>query len=155
MYRKILVPLDGSETAENVLPVAREEALHHQATVVLLRVIPPLRGSLMMPPKFLAQISEQATEITQNYLERIAKQVSGEGFQVGDTLAYRGHTTDFEDTVGRIEVNNQPVDQARAGDMVGVKVPDRSIQEPMPAPQGTVSPGRPEWLPARWSRSWP
>jgi len=54
-----------------------------------------------------------------------AIQVTAEGFKVGDTLAYRGNTTDFEDVVQRIEINNQPVDQAKPGDMVGVKTPER------------------------------
>ena len=71
MYRRILVPLDGSETAEKVLPVAKGEGLHHQATLVLLRVIPPLRSSLMMSPKFYDQLSEQAMEITQTYLAKL------------------------------------------------------------------------------------
>jgi len=54
-----------------------------------------------------------------------AIQVTADSFKVGDKLAYRGNTTDFEDVVQRIEINNQPVDQAKPGDMVGVKVPER------------------------------
>jgi len=54
-----------------------------------------------------------------------AIQVTADGFRVGDKLAYRGNTTDFEDVVQRIEINNQPVDLAKPGDMVGVKVPER------------------------------
>jgi nucleotide-binding universal stress UspA family protein len=82
MFRRILVPLDGSETAEKVLPVAKAEATSHQATIVLLRVVPPVRGSLMMPPKFMEQIEEQATEITQNYLAGVAEQLRAEGLEV-------------------------------------------------------------------------
>ena len=41
--------------------------------------------------------------------------------KVGDKLAFRGHTTDFDDVVERIEVNNQAVDAAADGDKVGVK----------------------------------
>ena len=82
MYRRILVPLDGSETAEKVLSVVKMEGMSHQATIVLMRVIPPLRGLLMMPPKFLDQLTEQAIEITQNYLEGIANQLRAEGLEV-------------------------------------------------------------------------
>jgi nucleotide-binding universal stress UspA family protein len=82
MYRRILVPLDGSETAEKVLPVVKMEGTHHQATIVLMRVIPPLRASLMMSPKFLEQTTQQVTEITQNYLEGIAEQLRAEGLEV-------------------------------------------------------------------------
>jgi nucleotide-binding universal stress UspA family protein len=82
MYRRILVPLDGSETAEKVLPVVKMEGTCHQATIVLMRVIPPLRGSLVMSPKFLEQTTQQVTEITQNYLEGIAEQLRAEGLEV-------------------------------------------------------------------------
>lgn len=54
-----------------------------------------------------------------------AIQVTAEGFEVGDQLAFRGHTTDFETGVDRIEIDNQPVDKAEVGAMVGVKVPER------------------------------
>ena len=39
MYGKILVPLDGSQTAENVLPFARCFARSLQAPVELLAVV--------------------------------------------------------------------------------------------------------------------
>ncbi|MDY6850558.1 MAG: translation elongation factor-like protein [Thermodesulfobacteriota bacterium] len=54
-----------------------------------------------------------------------AIEVVAEGFKTGDRLAYRGQTTDFEDVVQQIEIDNQPVDQAKEGKMVGVKVPER------------------------------
>jgi len=41
-YRKILVPLDGSELAERALPPALSLAQAMSAKVVLLRVVPPL-----------------------------------------------------------------------------------------------------------------
>ena len=39
MYSKILIPLDGSKTAEKVLPYARHLAGKFKATVELLAVI--------------------------------------------------------------------------------------------------------------------
>ena len=39
MFRKILVPLDGSSLAEEALPVAEEEAKAHGASVFLLQVV--------------------------------------------------------------------------------------------------------------------
>ena len=41
MFRKILVPLDGSSLAEKALPVAEEEAKAHGASIVLLQVVHP------------------------------------------------------------------------------------------------------------------
>lgn len=43
----------------------------------------------------------------------------------GDTLKYKGHTTDFTEKVTRIEIDNQAVEEARAGDLIGIKVKDR------------------------------
>jgi len=45
--------------------------------------------------------------------------------QSGDLLKYRGYTTDFTEAVKTMEVENQPVEQAQAGDLVGVKVKER------------------------------
>jgi nucleotide-binding universal stress UspA family protein len=89
MYRKILVPLDGSETAEKVLPVAMGEGLHHQAKIILLRVIPPLRSSLMLSPKYLEQITEHANTMSQDYLSNVASRLQAEGLDV-DTVIQSG-----------------------------------------------------------------
>ena len=45
--------------------------------------------------------------------------------RVGDRLHYHGATTDFEQDVTSMEVDNQSVEEARAGDLVGVQVKDR------------------------------
>ena len=43
----------------------------------------------------------------------------------GDTLHIIGHTTDFEFTVDSMQVDNVVVPEAKKGQAVGVKVPDR------------------------------
>lgn len=45
--------------------------------------------------------------------------------RVGDQLHYHGATTDFEQDVTSMEVDNQSVEEARAGDLVGIQVKDR------------------------------
>ena len=45
--------------------------------------------------------------------------------KVGDTIQIRGHTTDLELTVESMQINNVDVQQGKAGDAIGVKVPDR------------------------------
>ena len=45
--------------------------------------------------------------------------------KVGDKLHIKGHTTDLELTVNSMQINNVNVDQAKAGDMVGIKVSER------------------------------
>ncbi|MCE5282382.1 MAG: translation elongation factor-like protein [Deltaproteobacteria bacterium] len=63
--------------------------------------------------KFFAKPSVAAVKIT-----------AGE-IRVGDTLKFTGHTTDLTMSLDSMEVNNQKVPQAVAGDYIGVKVPDR------------------------------
>jgi nucleotide-binding universal stress UspA family protein len=82
MYCRILVPLDGSEKAEKVLPIVKDEARCHNATIVLMRVIAPFRSSVMMVPSLLEQATEQSIRITQDYLDKIASQLRSESFEV-------------------------------------------------------------------------
>jgi len=45
--------------------------------------------------------------------------------KVGDTIKITGHTTSITNTIESMEVNNQKVQKAVAGDFIGVKVSDR------------------------------
>ena len=45
--------------------------------------------------------------------------------KVGDRIHIKGHTTDIELTVDSMQINNVDVQEAKAGDSVGVKVSDR------------------------------
>lgn len=63
--------------------------------------------------KFFAKPSVAALEVTHGSIKK------------GDLLRYKGHTTDFTDEVGSIEVDNQPIEEAKVGDLVGLKVKDR------------------------------
>jgi len=63
--------------------------------------------------KFFAKPSVAAIEMT------------GGTIKPGDTLKFKGHTTDFTDEIGRIEIDNQAVEEAKAGDLVGIKVTER------------------------------
>ena len=44
---------------------------------------------------------------------------------VGDSIHIKGHTTDLELTVESMQIDNVSVNQAKAGDSIGVKVGDR------------------------------
>jgi hypothetical protein len=44
---------------------------------------------------------------------------------IGDTLKFSGHTTDLTMPLDSMEVNNQKVARALAGDYIGIKVADR------------------------------
>ena len=42
-----------------------------------------------------------------------------------ETLYFSGCTTDFEQQIGSIQIDRNPVESAQAGDSVGIKVKDR------------------------------
>jgi putative protease len=63
--------------------------------------------------KFFAKPSVAAVKIT-----------SGE-LNLGDTIKFSGHTTDFEEKIDSMEINNEKVEKAVEGDYIGVKTADR------------------------------
>jgi putative protease len=63
--------------------------------------------------KFFSKPSVAAVKITDGEI------------RVGDTLKFTGHTTDLTMPIESMEVNNQKVPQAVAGDYIGIQVPDR------------------------------
>ena len=63
--------------------------------------------------KFFSKASVAAIKITEGTL------------LVGDRIKFKGHTTDFEDQVQSMQVDNKPVDKAEPGALIGIKVKDR------------------------------
>lgn len=45
--------------------------------------------------------------------------------RVGDTIHIKGHTTDLEETVQSMQIEHEQVEEAKAGDAIGIKVSDR------------------------------
>lgn len=45
--------------------------------------------------------------------------------KVGDRVHVQGHTTDLEMVIDSMQIDNVNVNEAKAGDSVGIKVPDR------------------------------
>jgi len=54
-----------------------------------------------------------------------AIKVTGGSIRKGDLLKYKGSTTDFTEEVTSMEIENQAVEEAKSGDLVGVKVKER------------------------------
>jgi len=74
-------------------------------------------------------MSEQETEIGEvmTYyanIEVAAVELSG-SVKVGDTIIFRGFTTDLEQKVDSIQIEHDSVQEAKAGDQIGVKVPGK------------------------------
>ena len=45
--------------------------------------------------------------------------------KLGDRIRIKGHTSDTEFTVNSMQINNVDVNQAKAGDSVGIKLSER------------------------------
>ena len=45
--------------------------------------------------------------------------------EVGDTLHFKGHTTDFENTISTMQVEHNSIEKAKKGDDIGIKVSDK------------------------------
>ncbi|HID92609.1 MAG TPA: hypothetical protein EYP60_00805 [bacterium (Candidatus Stahlbacteria)] len=64
----------------------------------------------------------------QDYFARIgvvAIKITKGTLNVGDTIHFKGHTTDFTQKVESMEIEHEKVDKAEIGDSVGIKVKDR------------------------------
>jgi len=51
-------------------------------------------------------------------------EITGGELRVGDTIRFKGHTTDLTEKLESIQVDHQPVAVARVGDSVALKVTD-------------------------------
>lgn len=86
MFKKILVPLDGSENAEKVLPFAITEAQQHNATIIIIRVIPPLRPALMSIPSVVEKVDKDIEGIVKDYLDKITMSMRTQGVKVESAI---------------------------------------------------------------------
>lgn len=94
MLRTILVTLDGSELAEEILSYAEDIARCQQAKVILLRVVPPLpvrRAAIesRAPRHSPAALREEAVREAQVYLQSVADRIIARGLDV-DWVVRRG-----------------------------------------------------------------
>jgi nucleotide-binding universal stress UspA family protein len=83
MYERLLVPLDGSQVAETILPFAAQIAGPVDAEVLLLRVMEPMSGASalasggIVAPDVL--VLEQLD--AKRYLDEVAKQLTARGLR--------------------------------------------------------------------------
>ena len=74
-------------------------------------------------------MSEQETEIGEvmTYYANIgvAAIELTSGVNVGDTIIFRGFTTDLEHRVDSMQIEHDYVQEAKAGDQIGVKIPGK------------------------------
>lgn len=98
MFERILVCLDGSKLAEQIMPYATEEAFRFQGKLVLLQVVqepitfsPGFPGEAPVPIETDAMIerTKEALDRTGEYLEKLAAPLRKKGIQV-ETVAIPG-----------------------------------------------------------------
>jgi len=91
MFEKILVCLDGSELAEQIMPYATEEAIRFQGRLVLLQVVsepvvfsPGIPGAAPVPIQTDTMVEEtkRALNKAKDYLEKLAAPLRKRGIQV-------------------------------------------------------------------------
>ncbi|MCK4419568.1 translation elongation factor-like protein [Candidatus Aerophobetes bacterium] len=58
-------------------------------------------------------------------MEAAAIELEG-NLKIGDTIHIKGHTTDFEQKIESMQIENKPVEEAKAGDSIGVKIEERA-----------------------------
>jgi nucleotide-binding universal stress UspA family protein len=85
MFRRILVPLDGSQRAEEALPVARKMALGSGAAIVLLRVVdtsPESAPTVPSKPALFQSVGKVEQDQAESYLAAIAASEQFRGIAV-------------------------------------------------------------------------
>jgi nucleotide-binding universal stress UspA family protein len=82
MYKRIVVPLDGSELAEQALPHALAQAGRFEAEVVLLKVLQPLRDVVYSAPAAMHAAEKRSAQLAREYLEGVAAGVREQGIAV-------------------------------------------------------------------------
>ncbi len=85
VFRKMLVPLDGSPVAESVLPFAEDLARLFGASLVLFHAVAPVvayPGFETVQPRYTGELLEEMQKQAQQFLSRVAKQVQGRGLEV-------------------------------------------------------------------------
>jgi hypothetical protein len=109
-------------------PAKGSEALKERKFEKLLHIEPgPPAGSI--PPVEEPAQQEEAIGVVTHYYSHLGVavvQVNKDALRTGDRIRIKGHTTDLTQTVGSLEYEHQHVDQASAGQSVGLKVIDHA-----------------------------
>jgi nucleotide-binding universal stress UspA family protein len=82
MYKRIMVPLDGSPLAEQALSHATAQAERFDAEIVLLKVLEPLPEATLTSPASVQRAEQLSAQLARDYLERVAERIRDEGIAV-------------------------------------------------------------------------
>ena len=79
MYKRIVVPLDGSPLAEQALAHATAQAERFEAEIVILKVLEPLPEATLTSPASVQRAEQLSAQLARDYLERIADRIREKG----------------------------------------------------------------------------
>ncbi|OGO39704.1 MAG: hypothetical protein A2147_05840 [Chloroflexi bacterium RBG_16_57_8] len=114
MFHKILVCLDGSKSAERILPYVSSEARKFNAKVVLLHVstrdlpayaLPSAEPVRFIPIELLFSASLERQARMKDYLNETAQRLRTEGLSV-ECVTVSGLATDISDIIVRHALEN-------------------------------------------------
>ncbi len=93
MYQRIMVPLDGSELAECVLPHVEAIAKGcNPVEVLLIRAVEPLHllrgGESGIIPEERKRLEADSMDVARNYLQRIMDQLKNNGLMVKSEVLF-------------------------------------------------------------------
>ena len=74
-------------------------------------------------------MAEQKIGVVTHYFGKIgvaAVKITEGELRVGDTIHIKGHTSDFTQSVESMQVEHEPVELAKVGDSVGMKVAEHA-----------------------------
>ncbi len=86
MYNTILLPLDGSPTAEQALPHAVNLAERFQSKLILLKILVPLSSTINLPPMAVIRAEEATRDIIKDYLDRVAADIQNKSFPINTII---------------------------------------------------------------------
>lgn len=73
-------------------------------------------------------MSEKEIGYVSNYFSELSVssvEITNGTVSLGDTLHFKGRTTDFISKVGSMQIDREPVTEAKKGDSIGVKVSEK------------------------------
>ncbi len=106
MYNRILVPLDGSKTAEAILPFVLEIAGPLDIEVTLLRVVVPVPPSVVEGSRqVVVEDTEARRAEAEQYLDRLAAELRDRGVRVRTVVRRGDPVTEIAAAARELEVD--------------------------------------------------
>jgi len=100
-FQKILVPLDGSNCAENVLPMVEKLASELKASIALLRVALAHTFPGVDPTEAELKVVREAEE----YLKKVEDRLKAKGFKVDSHVRYGNDAEEILDHANQKDID--------------------------------------------------